>query len=47
MHAHISLYVSNASFACTSNLRSLSLGTAPSANDGSYLLLQGDLKKQQ
>ena len=39
-----SLYVSNAWLACTSRLLSLSLGTAPSSNGGSYLLLHGDLK---
>lgn len=41
--SYSSLYVSKAWLASTSSLLSLSLGTAPSARGGSYLLLQGDL----
>ena len=39
--------MSNAWLASTSSLRSLSLGTAPSGREGSYLLLHGDLEGRQ
>ena len=47
---HISRYVSNASFAAISSLRSFGGGTGPSSDGGSYSFDHGDLgtkKKQQ
>ena len=43
---NISLYVSNASFAAISSLRSFGEGVVPSSSGGSYSLDQGDLYKR-
>ena len=44
---HISRYVSNASFAAISSLRSFGGGTGPSSDGGSYSFDHGDLRGEK